>query len=698
MAIISTIRNNSWVLIVLIGLGLFGFLIMDMFSGDTSVMGSGATQIGSIDGTPVDVADLNRRESIYNFIYGGNQNPYATKEFLWNHIVEEKIMKEKAEQLGLGVSRDELLELEFGQTLSPIIQSRFSDPQTRQVNRENLNQFKQAIETSQLPPQQRQYWAYQETEIIKQQLQDKYARLISQAAYTPNWLNELNKEISGKSRKVAYVKLPFDQAEYEGSISDEDIEAYMEENRNEFYSDSEQRKLTLLNISVEATSEDSAAIYRSLAGLKQDFANAENVSLFAERNDGNMDPGYFTKDELNPGSADTLFNMEIGTVYGPFIENGQYKLIRLVDKKIIPDSVKSRHILIQANAGNYAQAQKTIDSLKNLIETGQSRFDSLASQFGMDATAQSGGDLGYTSKGRMVKEFNDLIFFESEVGPLYTVSTQFGIHLVQVMDKKFITNSEAVQIATITSPIVPSDETQDESYRKAQEIMRDHRDLTSLQSFINENPEYLLSESRLLKVNDYAIQAVGEPQTSRDMIKWAFSASAGDVSNNVYTKQNNQYYYNSNYFIIGLKDVIPAGMPSASDIRNEIEATILNKKRGEALATQISSMSLSDAATRYNGRVDTALNVSAASTFIPGVGNEPAVVGKIANTRVGSTSAVVGNSGVYTFEVLSENPSVSPNDAFRQQRKSSISSSIMNNLMEDIKKDRNIEDNRAKFF
>ena len=40
MALISKIRKNSWILIVLIGLGLGGFIIMDMTSGQQSIFGS----------------------------------------------------------------------------------------------------------------------------------------------------------------------------------------------------------------------------------------------------------------------------------------------------------------------------------------------------------------------------------------------------------------------------------------------------------------------------------------------------------------------------------------------------------------------------------------------------------------------------------------------------------------------------------
>ena len=58
MALIGKIRNNSWLLIVLIGLGLGGFILMDMMSGQQSVFGQSQNVIGSIEGQKVDANEF----------------------------------------------------------------------------------------------------------------------------------------------------------------------------------------------------------------------------------------------------------------------------------------------------------------------------------------------------------------------------------------------------------------------------------------------------------------------------------------------------------------------------------------------------------------------------------------------------------------------------------------------------------------
>ncbi|MDV7399432.1 peptidylprolyl isomerase, partial [Arthrospira platensis SPKY1] len=96
----------------------------------------------------------------------------------------------------------------------------------------------------------------------------------------------------------------------------------------------------------------------------------------------------------------------------------------MLDRKMIPDSVRSRHILIRADMSNQMEIQQTfltLDSLRVLINAGVQTFDTLALQFGQDGTASTGGDLGYAAPGQMVKPFNDLIFFQAEPDSLYIV-------------------------------------------------------------------------------------------------------------------------------------------------------------------------------------------------------------------------------------------------------------------------------------
>jgi peptidyl-prolyl cis-trans isomerase C len=85
--------------------------------------------------------------------------------------------------------------------------------------------------------------------------------------------------------------------------------------------------------------------------------------------------------------------------------------------------VHASHILVKDEA--------TATDLKKKIEGGES-FAELAKKHSSCPSGQQGGDLGWFSRGQMVKPFEDACFGNPEnvvVGP---VKTQFGYHLIMV--------------------------------------------------------------------------------------------------------------------------------------------------------------------------------------------------------------------------------------------------------------------------
>ncbi|PIT87118.1 MAG: hypothetical protein COU31_04680 [Candidatus Magasanikbacteria bacterium CG10_big_fil_rev_8_21_14_0_10_40_10] len=83
-------------------------------------------------------------------------------------------------------------------------------------------------------------------------------------------------------------------------------------------------------------------------------------------------------------------------------------------------------------------------SVFKLLQSG-SDFSTLAKQYGSDATASVGGDLGWFGKGVMVKEFEDAAFALKKgelAGKL--VQTQYGYHIIKVTDIKTAKNSAGV--------------------------------------------------------------------------------------------------------------------------------------------------------------------------------------------------------------------------------------------------------------
>ena len=90
--------------------------------------------------------------------------------------------------------------------------------------------------------------------------------------------------------------------------------------------------------------------------------------------------------------------------------------------------VRAAHILVET--------QKEAADLKAKIQAGEIKFEDAAAQFSKCPSGARGGDLGYFGRGMMVKEF-EVPSFNEPVGTITDpIQTQFGWHLIYVIDKK----------------------------------------------------------------------------------------------------------------------------------------------------------------------------------------------------------------------------------------------------------------------
>ena len=151
-----------------------------------------------------------------------------------------------------------------------------------------------------------------------------------------------------------------------------------------------------------------------LKDLKEDIKKGISINAYLEKN-------IFSK--LNPVTED-----EKKQEY----ENNK-------DKLNVPDEVKASHILIKvgekAAPEEKQKAKEKIEALRTRAMSGED-FAKLAKENSEDCSANNGGDLGYFSKGQMVKPFEDAAFSleKDQISPV--VETQFGYHVIKVTDKK----------------------------------------------------------------------------------------------------------------------------------------------------------------------------------------------------------------------------------------------------------------------
>lgn len=152
-----------------------------------------------------------------------------------------------------------------------------------------------------------------------------------------------------------------------------------------------------------------------------------------------------------------------------------------------PESVLASHILIKvdpaANAAQKAEARKEIAKIEDKLKQGED-FANLAKTYSQGPSSTKGGDLGYFSRGQMVKPFEAAAFALKPGEVSGIVETRFGYHLIKVFDKK-------------PQTIVPYEEAKDRiaQYLKNREIQQQVNQYVdalkkkaSIKRFVIENP------------------------------------------------------------------------------------------------------------------------------------------------------------------------------------------------------------------
>ncbi|MBS1563686.1 MAG: peptidylprolyl isomerase, partial [Bacteroidetes bacterium] len=544
MSIIQRIRDKAaWVISIVIGIALLGFLVQDAFVGKTGngIFSSNSSTAGVINGRKVDVTELEERtrqiKAQYSQYY--QMDDVTAREQAWNMIVRENLVESETEKLGLAVTGKELDDILYNHPPDDIRKA-FTNQQTGEYD---PSQFRAQIEEVKRKKDKAQLEELNNylLNLSKNRLQQKFASLLANTAYYPKWMLEKLNSDNSAAASASYVHVPYNSiADSTIKVSDDDIADYVNKHKDEFKQD-ESRSIAYVSFDASPSAEDTAAVKTQLEKLKDEFAKTPeaDMSSFLLRNASQTQfyDSYISKSAMQVPNKDSILSQPKGVVYGPYLDGGSLTLSLKLDETTRPDSVKARHILIATGDPRSGQqllpdsiAKKRIDSLKTAIDHG-ARFDSLAAQFSDDPGSKTkGGDLGYFTSGRMVKAFDDFCF-TGKKGERKVVKTEFGYHLIEIEDQKNF--GPAYKIAYLSKPIVASQETQDKASGLANQFAGESRNAKSFDENARKR-NYNKLQASDIRPQQAEVNGVGN---SRQLVKWIYDAKVGDVSE-VYTLDN----------------------------------------------------------------------------------------------------------------------------------------------------------------
>jgi peptidyl-prolyl cis-trans isomerase D len=715
MSIIQKIRDKAaWLVFGLIAVSLIGFLLMDARSiSGRNMAGASSGPIGSVNGEKLDYTEFQKQVSESEDRYKSQGYPVNDmlsqniREEVWKQFEENAVLATENQKLGIEVTDKELNDMLVGPNAIPDIKRAFTDPKTgifdAQQAAARINQLRTIYKANRTSDQNfamaQNFFEQALPQFIKGREREKYISLIAQSSYVPKWMIEKTNADNSQIATINLVKIPY-QTIPDNSIvvSDEEIQTYLDSHKDQFKQE-DSRSISYVSFSAAPTTADSVTIFQQVQILKPEFSSTTDVESFLAKNgtEINFADAFVPKSKLTGSRKDSIISLAKGAVVGPYLDGTNYVLARIMDIKTLPDSVRARHILVgtvdpktnQPKMDDTA-AKSKIDSIKLLLDKGQP-FDSLAFHLSDDEGSRiKGGDLGYFGQGQMVKEFGDFAF-NGRKGEIKVVKTQFGYHLIEILDQK---NFEpAYKVAYFARRIEPSQETDQNASGLASQFAGENRDKSSFEAAVRKGNLHSVASADI-QPTDYNIQGLG---SSRLLVRWAYGAKLGEVSES--------FAIGDKYIVAVLTEINHKGTMTLAKAKTMILPILKNQKKAQIISAKIgSATSLEAVASSTSQPVTHVDSLQFSSPYIPNMGPEPKVVGYSFDKQLTGkaiSSPVSGNEGVYVLKV--ENVSAKANynvdvEQARQAMLQSQESIIQRAGTEALKKKAKIVDDRAKFL
>ena len=698
MALIGRIRKRVGLLIAFVGISMVLFILGDLVTSNKGIMGSASDVVGVVNGEKIHYQEFEKK--IENLIQTYKTNAKTEtidqnttdmlREQAWNTIVNDNTLGLEYKNLGISCGPEELFDYITGRNPHPQIRQAFTDPKTGIYDPQNVVRFLKDLPNRDEATQKQ--WSDFETALREEHIAQKYKEAIKSALSVTTLEAKNHYFESSRTINLKFVVLNYNTVQ-DSSVKPEesDLKKYYEAHQNNYKQAETVRKIDYITFDITASPEDRQEIMGWITKKNDEFTQTTDNILFVNQNsDVTYDSTFYSKGSLSPVLDTTLFTASVGTIIGPYEEGGSVKLSKLISTRMIPDSVKARHILLKIENNDTASAMARADSLKNAIKKG-SRFEDLASRFSTDGSASSGGDLGWFKPGKMVKPFNDACFYGKK-GDLPVVQSQFGVHLIEIQEMGSV--SKQVQVATVMRKIEPSQKTYDALYNKANQFAATNNtgelfDAACMKQGINKRAADNVRE------NDKNISGLEQP---RELIRWMYKAKKGEMSK--------AFTIGDKYVIAHLTAIREKGFLPLDDVKQQVSAGAIKEKKAEMLIDKFNKQaagatSIDAVAQKMNVVATDGDNANFANGYIPSAGVEPRLIGYAYALKQGQLSKPIkGDNGVYMIAIKSSTEPVPQKDyeAIRrqlvEQRKARSEYDVFNALKEKA----NMEDNRGKFY
>jgi peptidyl-prolyl cis-trans isomerase D len=317
-----------------------------------------------------------------------------------------------------------------------------------------------------------------------------------------------------------------------------------------------------------------------------------------------------------------------------------------IDMYTTPEQVRASHILFKTDGKDDAAVKAKAEEVLKEARAGAD-FAELAKKYSQDEeTAKNGGDLDYFARGRMVPEFDQVVFAMQPGQISDLVKTQYGYHIIKLIDKK---PAQVKPLSEVRQQIVDQltwERAQATADELADKLSKEIASPSDLDKVARQNG--LKVEESGFVTRDEPIMALGgSPQLTAVI----FTLKEGQVTPPLQTQRG--------WAFLTLSGTEAPRMPKLDEVRDKVSEDLVKQKiiamadqKAEQLASEASSGDLQKAAKAAGLEVKTT-ELIARESAIPDIGVSPQVDAVAFALRAGQVSKPIKtDNAVVVIKVL----------------------------------------------
>ena len=699
-------------MVVVIGLALFAFIAGDAWK--VLQPHQGKQDVGEVNGEVLSAQDYQKMvdelSEVIKLTNGLNSltedQLNNVKDQVWQSYVNNKLIAEQAEKLGLKVTDAEIQSIIDQGTHPLLMQTPFRNPQTGMFDKDMLKKFLvdyANLNASQMPAQYVEYyqkmgafWQFVEKTLAQSTLAEKYQNLVTKSLIS----NPVAAEDAFNSRTeqsdLLLAGVPYSSInDSTVQVSDSEIKDRYNEKKEQFKQLVETRDIRYIDVKVVPSDADRKAVEKEVTEYSNQLASTTADFGTFVRSTGssvNYSDVPVSKSVFPADVASRLDSTNVNEVYGPYYNqtDDSFNAFKLLAKVSSPDSIQFRQIQVYADT---EEKTKTLaDSIYNALKGGAD-FAAVAKIYGqtgeatwVNAQSWEGSELDADNS----KFINTLL--NQPVNELANLNMGQANLILQVMNKKSMQTK--YKVAVVKREVEFSKETYNAAYNKFSQFVAQNTTIDSMVKNAEESGYTLMPRTDLSSAEHY----VGGVRSTREALKWIFAAKPGEVSP-LYECGENDHL-----MVVALDKIHEAGYRDINSVAEMLRAEIRRDKKAEKIMEEMKKYnSIAQVKGMKDAVSDSVKHVTfSAPAYISVTRSSEPVIGAVAaKTAANKVSAPIkGNGGVYMIQVYAKEKGSEKFDA--KQEETTLTNMAVriagNQLINDLYQKAKVADQRYLFF